>query len=498
MRDSRAARIHRIMAGVFAGVAILAEGCRTGSPAATTSSGASAPAPAVATGGGDALNPKAYVFFFRGVEREQEGKRLDAALENNPFEPELGSPERTAAVKAWGDAVTEFTRARELDPKSAKIARHRAECLIRLGRVDEGVADLEKAATLDPNDTLLPRSLAAHYERSRKPDKAKLWYETALKRDPAWEAGYEIYADILARTGDFRAAEDVFRRLGLQKGDPVFGSEHLADFHARHGKFDDALREYQALLPGGDRRASLEMRMAVCCERMKKPAEAAAHYKAYFEAGGKALDVRYAYGAALEESGRSAEAMPEYETVIREAADRGPNDPLYLTVLLRKVFLLEHDGRSDEAEAALVATIERGTRQSRIYLLLGSMRWRGGRVGEAVSSFEKSVALDPDDKAAGLQLALALLETGRNNRAEILLRGLIEKNTGDPEISNTLGYLLAEEGRSLAEAEKLVKVAVDVRPDSGAYLDSLGWVYFRMGRMSEAVEILSKAAGLRA
>lgn len=69
----------------------------------------------------------------------------------------------------------------------------------------------------------------------------------------------------------------------------------------------------------------------------------------------------------------------------------------------------------------------------------------------------------------------------------------------EPENSlflNYLGYLYADSGVNLEEAEKLVKKALESEPDNGAYLDSLGWIYFKLGKMKKARVLLEKAIAL--
>jgi tetratricopeptide (TPR) repeat protein len=67
----------------------------------------------------------------------------------------------------------------------------------------------------------------------------------------------------------------------------------------------------------------------------------------------------------------------------------------------------------------------------------------------------------------------------------------------DPNNSQTLnylGYMLADRNTHLEEALNLIKHAVDLDPQNGAYLDSLGWAYFRLGRYDEAEANLRRAA----
>src|SRR5262249_44164147 len=61
---------------------------------------------------------------------------------------------------------------------------------------------------------------------------------------------------------------------------------------------------------------------------------------------------------------------------------------------------------------------------------------------------------------------------------------------------NFIGYSLVERGKNLDEAEKLIRHALEIRPDSAAFLDSLGWLYFRRGEYRRAVGTLERAVAL--
>ena len=80
-------------------------------------------------------------------------------------------------------------------------------------------------------------------------------------------------------------------------------------------------------------------------------------------------------------------------------------------------------------------------------------------------------------------------------RAEIYLRKAIELSSRNelPDVYNALGYLYAEQGVNLDEAAKLVQRALKSSPTSGAYLDSLGFIYFKQGKLDAAIENLELA-----
>lgn len=90
----------------------------------------------------------------------------------------------------------------------------------------------------------------------------------------------------------------------------------------------------------------------------------------------------------------------------------------------------------------------------------------------------------------------SLLErAGRLDASERVFRQALQEHPAYPPIQNYLAYMFAEQSRELEEAERLVRAALEQEPDNTAYLDTLGWVYFRMGRMEEALVWLLRAAG---
>ena len=69
-------------------------------------------------------------------------------------------------------------------------------------------------------------------------------------------------------------------------------------------------------------------------------------------------------------------------------------------------------------------------------------------------------------------------------------------NPRNAEAYNYLGYMYAEKGIKLDEAMELIKRSLEFQPDNGAFIDSLGWVYYQKGMVDEAVEQLERAASI--
>ena len=126
---------------------------------------------------------------------------------------------------------------------------------------------------------------------------------------------------------------------------------------------------------------------------------------------------------------------------------------------------------------------------------LAQIYLRFNEAQKAVDTFEK--ILDADDKyipaLTGIGIAYQMLDDV--TRAENYLRRAIELPSQEelPDAYNALGYLYAEQGIKLDEAAALIRRALKSAPTSGAYLDSLGLVYFKQGKLDAAIENLEQA-----
>jgi len=84
-------------------------------------------------------------------------------------------------------------------------------------------------------------------------------------------------------------------------------------------------------------------------------------------------------------------------------------------------------------------------------------------------------------------------QAGKHDLAAMLLKTSIHMDPDNPDACNHLGYMWADRGENLDEAEQLIAKAIIAQPDNGAYLDSLGWLYFKKGKYAEAKKELLRA-----
>ncbi|WP_346894770.1 tetratricopeptide repeat protein [uncultured Roseibium sp.] len=158
--------------------------------------------------------------------------------------------------------------------------------------------------------------------------------------------------------------------------------------------------------------------------------------------------------------------------------------------------------RVDEARKHLSALIEQDPTELEAIVSLGNVL-RGHKIfDEAEAVYTKGIdSLDGNlQKEHWLLLYFRGICRERQDKwdlAEADFREALELFEDQPLVLNYLGYSLVDQGLKLDEALGMIKKAVKLRPTDGYIVDSLGWVYYRLGKYEEAVKELERAIELR-
>lgn len=196
--------------------------------------------------------------------------------------------------------------------------------------------------------------------------------------------------------------------------------------------------------------------------------------------------------------------LPHRAIVVFEAMPEA--SPLYRNAQIQRALNLDQIERTDEARKALTELIAAHSDDLEAHLALGNIL-RGRKLfAEAADAYSKALALIPDP---GPQhwiyfyfRGTAYERTKQWPKAEADLKRALalipESNVrGRAQVLNYLGYSWVDQGINLEEGLELVRKAVELTPEDGYIVDSLGWAYYRMGRFDEAVAELERAVELK-
>jgi tetratricopeptide (TPR) repeat protein len=203
----------------------------------------------------------------------------------------------------------------------------------------------------------------------------------------------------------------------------------------------------------------------------------------------------------VEDEPRVAAALGQYQEAAGQFRDAAASytkalevQPMSRDIKARRVTALFAAGDLQGAASAAADAQRQHPEDARFPRLRARALFDGGNRNDGLSVLEAAARSFPKDSNTLYQLADMYRDAGRNPDAEKALRQLLAVEPANANALNYLGYILALRGDRLDEAIDLVRKALVAEPNNGAFLDSLGWAYFRKGELEEAEKYLGQAA----
>jgi tetratricopeptide (TPR) repeat protein len=190
---------------------------------------------------------------------------------------------------------------------------------------------------------------------------------------------------------------------------------------------------------------------------------------------------------------RSAKDLPKALQAGKEALAKYPNDP---AIRSSQALLLGENEQTDEGVKMLRTQLTKSDADRDTYLSIAQVYERGKRYKEAEESARAAEALPgrPRDNEMVWFVLGAIYERQKFfDRAEEQFKKSLAVNPKNGSVLNYYGYMLGDLGQRLDEAADLVQRALKEEPYNGAYLDSMGWIYYRQNKLGEAETTLRQA-----
>jgi tetratricopeptide (TPR) repeat protein len=370
----------------------------------------------------------------------------------------------------------------------------------------EAVEAYRHAIEMDRDNLDAIRGLAQNLLNDGQADAALEQYKVIADANPEDAQTYVRIAEIYRKQGKFDLALDNLKKAETMVQDSVEVPYNIAAIYQAQGRYDEAIPIMRDLLkksekPDGKYSNGEKSNRAVFLERLgtiyREQGNNQAANETFREivALGDKEDIERGYQQIID-TWREAKEWQKATDVAKEAVQKLPTSrDLKMVLAAQQADMGDADKALKDVRAMLKGDANSDDRQ--VYITLSQMYSRLRRFSDAEQALDKAEQLSskPEDKEYIWFLRGSTLEREkRYPEAEEQFKKVIASDPDHASALNYLGYMLADQNMKLEEALGYIKRAVDLDPSNGAYLDSLGWAYFRLGKYEMAEDNLLKAS----
>ncbi|HEU5162634.1 MAG TPA: tetratricopeptide repeat protein [Thermoanaerobaculia bacterium] len=426
-----------------------------------------------------------------------------------------------AVSERWAEAEAVMSTVVERAPDNPSAAFTYAKILTKLGREKDATEFLERTAEADPTFVPAVMQLVESYEKQRewlkaaelltplveqdpqnrdlqrqqaffylrggKPAEAKALVEP-LAEDSRDTGARFLLAEALAELREFDKAEPIYRRL-------IQHDPNNVDYLVSFGLTQMAMRDYEGAAATFKAILAVEAASDGSKRLARTQLSAIDHHRGrYDESLAQALEIAeasdrlnpQAINIALDVY-RRRQQWPEGVALIDRLVAKYGEEPYLQARLLEFLLSGGESERADEIAKKIEARENGNSMLAEVYI-------QAKQYPKAIAILEQLRAKTPDDVGVLFQLGAAFERAEKIEESEAAFQRVLALKADHAPTLNYLGYMWADRGVNLDKAAAMLEKAVASDPDNGAYLDSLGWAYFRLGKLDLAKTYLGKAA----
>ena len=464
----------------------------------------------------------AEVAGYRGEYSTALEKYVDMALKTR----DAGVAQRAAMLavylKRYEEALTTSKIWVEQEPDSIEARRYLSEQLLRIGDMEQAIVHMEAIKNLGG----LANFESFAYSAANMDDKGREVLLEAMSRMLAEYPGDEQLmfskAVLLEQSGQHEEALQLANQLLVSKKDInvivlkvnalkdllrtdealIFLEstlEELADkrrlrlIYARMlfeaERLVDAEKQYEQVHQQAPNDSDILFALALISMEQGKDESAKGYLNQMIRFNRRANEAHYYLGSIADKNDEIPQAISEYKMV-------GPGRE-YLAAQVRIAALLADQDRLDDARAHLEnQRANNPDRYNRLVMIEGQLLSERGHEAEFFELLETVIQKQPENVELLYFRAMTGQSLGRLDVLEQDLLRVIEIDPGNADAMNALGYTLADQTDRHDEALILIERALEIKPNEAAFIDSLGWVQYRLENYKDAVTNLRKALSL--
>jgi len=420
-------------------------------------------------------------------------------------------------------AVLEFQDALTYDSSSPSILTSLANAYMKLGKFDRAEEQLKEALSYDPKNKESRELLGQQYLIQGKIDQAKTQYNLLKDFYPGTKDYRYILAEISTREGEFQSAQEQFWEIYENDTLELRALHRAAEIAREREDFPFALKAYGLLVKSDPFNIPYWRTYSELAVFLKEFSIAVSGFEhlvdltdgdpqiverlaiIYFDSDetGKADSILQSLYKKNHRSpgmfyylSRIAVEKEDYEKAeiySSEFVETFPNEQSGYTNLAIAYINLE---KTLDAISILLQARDRFPNDFAVNFLLGNSYNIEKNYIHAKQSLLSALNILPDSRSAKHLLATVYNQLKEWESSDNLYRELIESEKDDSQALNNYSYTLAQRSIKLDKALEMAKKAVTLEPENPAYLDTIGWIYFKLGKYQKALKHIEKSVDI--
>jgi tetratricopeptide (TPR) repeat protein len=384
------------------------------------------------------------------------------------------------------DATREYENILRLNPDNREARLFLATLYAQQHRYPQAIRTIQGLLQLDPQLAVGYYYLGRIYLETDRLADAKREFLRVLTLDPTFVPALFDLGATLEREGQYNRALAVYRRIVHSQPRNSRAWASIGRLYLVMNRYLDAQKVFQKIKDMEKHDPAIDFNIALIFLEQKLPDDAIRLFRPLLSQLRYENRARYFIAMALEEKGDLKSACREYQLV-------GQGSEQFIQARLRLAYLNFQLGDKVQAQQILDKLQTLAPQREEIYLTKSYFYEEDNQWDQAIQALKAGLA--HVQRPAELHFRLAVIYEKQNKRSDSIeqVKKVLELEPNNPDAQNFLGYSYAEGGVNLDEAERLIREALQAKPNSGQIIDSLGWVLYKKGQYGRAVAELERA-----
>ena len=452
------------------------------------------------------------------------------------------------------EAIKEYEEALRFDPQSPFLTNELISLYIEKGEIPKAILLCKNTLIDNPGNINARLLLGGLYLNMKDYKNAIGEYEKVIELDPSNSLSYLYLGTIYAENKNYEKAFEIFKNLINIHPDHLTGNYYCAKILTEMKRYKEAEESFKKTLAIKPLFEPALIDLGLLYEKQKKTDRTVEIYKSYIDIHPTGINVRIKLGEIFLREHKLSEAEREFKEILtidnnnrearlnlgyvylekdqyEQAIDAfllllkgNPHDhraryllastyeekkvhnqaieefkiipvdsELYGNAQIQIGMILKKGGKIDEAIAVMKRAINSNRQISGLYAYLATLHEENKKLLPAEETLKEGLLVLPQSVELHYSLGVLYEKTNRFQESIHEMESVLKIDPDNAEALNFIGYTFADRGIRLAEAEKMIKKALTLKPGNGYMIDSLGWVYFRQSRLDLAIKYLKEA-----